>query len=67
MLLEGSNWEKNLVQFDLAASRPGFSLSLLFRETTSGNLNFKSDICCTVNVAMLISKFFLSLFFFFLI
>ncbi|CAM8987814.1 unnamed protein product [Rhodiola kirilowii] len=34
--------ENNLLEFDLAASRLGFSSSLLFRQTTCSNFNFTS-------------------------
>lgn len=34
--------ENNLLQFDLASSRLGFSSSLLFRQTTCANFNFTS-------------------------
>ncbi|GMI93827.1 secreted aspartic protease 2 [Hibiscus trionum] len=36
----GHQMEDNLVQIDLAASRLGFSSSLLFRQTTCSNFNF---------------------------
>ncbi|KAM1296665.1 hypothetical protein ACFX2I_023477 [Malus domestica] len=35
--------EGNLVQIDLAASKLGFSSSLLFRQTTCANFNFTSN------------------------
>ncbi|KAJ7980113.1 basic 7S globulin-like [Quillaja saponaria] len=35
--------EDNLLQFDLATSRLGFSSSLLFRQTTCANFNFTSN------------------------
>ncbi|GAA0142428.1 protease [Lithospermum erythrorhizon] len=36
--------EDNLLQFDVGGSRLGFSSSLLFRQTTCANFNFKSII-----------------------
>ncbi|KAK9030760.1 hypothetical protein V6N11_032172 [Hibiscus sabdariffa] len=40
IVIGGHQMEDNLVQFDLAASRLGFSSSLLFRQTTCSNFNF---------------------------
>ncbi|GMI78087.1 secreted aspartic protease 2 [Hibiscus trionum] len=42
IVIGGHQLEDNLVQFDLAASRVGFSSSLLFRQTTCANFNFTS-------------------------
>ncbi|KAI8566210.1 hypothetical protein RHMOL_Rhmol02G0022300 [Rhododendron molle] len=40
IVIGGYQLEDNLLQFDLGASRLGFSSSLLFRETTCANFNF---------------------------
>ncbi|WOK96108.1 hypothetical protein Cni_G04815 [Canna indica] len=40
VVIGGHQVEDNLLQFDLAASRLGFSSSLLFRQTTCANFNF---------------------------
>ncbi|KAF9619896.1 hypothetical protein IFM89_009678 [Coptis chinensis] len=40
----GYQLENNLLQFDLATSRLGFSSSLLFRQTTCSNFNFTSNV-----------------------
>ncbi|KAK8992857.1 hypothetical protein V6N11_048925 [Hibiscus sabdariffa] len=42
IVIGGHQLEDNLLQFDLAASRLGFSSSLLFRQTTCANFNFTS-------------------------
>ncbi|CAL1396915.1 unnamed protein product [Linum trigynum] len=42
IVIGGHQVEDNLLQFDLAASRLGFSSSLLFRQTTCANFNFTS-------------------------
>ncbi|GMN67427.1 hypothetical protein TIFTF001_036488 [Ficus carica] len=42
IVIGGHQIEDNLLQFDLAASRLGFSSSLLFRQTTCANFNFTS-------------------------
>ncbi|GMI78081.1 secreted aspartic protease 2 [Hibiscus trionum] len=42
IVIGGHQLEDNLVQFDLAASRVGFSSSLLFQRTTCANFNFTS-------------------------
>lgn len=42
IVIGGHQIEDNLLQFDLASSRLGFSSSLLFRQTTCGNFNFTS-------------------------
>ncbi|POO02262.1 Aspartic peptidase [Trema orientale] len=42
IVIGGHQIEDNLLQFDLAASRLGFSSSLLFRQTTCSNFNFTS-------------------------
>ncbi|CAI0466328.1 unnamed protein product [Linum tenue] len=42
IVIGGHQLEDNLLQFDLAASRVGFSLSLLSRQTTCANFNFTS-------------------------
>ncbi|XP_031374155.1 probable aspartic proteinase GIP2 [Punica granatum] len=42
VLIEGYQLENNLIQFDLARSRVGFSNTLLGRQTTCGNFNFTS-------------------------
>ncbi|KAH7858313.1 hypothetical protein Vadar_022231 [Vaccinium darrowii] len=43
IVIGGYQIEDNLLQFDLGASRLGFSSSLLFRETTCSNFNFTSN------------------------
>lgn len=43
IVLGGYQLEDNLLEFDLAASRLGFSSSLLFRQTTCANFNFTSS------------------------
>ncbi|PIA56312.1 hypothetical protein AQUCO_00700562v1 [Aquilegia coerulea] len=43
IVLGGHQLEDNLIQFDLAASRLGFSSSLLGRQTTCSNFNFTSN------------------------
>ncbi|KAL3749188.1 hypothetical protein ACJRO7_010304 [Eucalyptus globulus] len=40
IVIGGHQLEDNLLQFDLATSRLGFSSSLLFRQTTCSNFNF---------------------------
>lgn len=42
IVIGGHQIEDNLLQFDLATSRLGFSSSLLFRQTTCANFNFTS-------------------------
>ncbi|KAL4642586.1 hypothetical protein ACB092_02G030200 [Castanea dentata] len=42
VVIGGYQLEDNLLQFDLANSRLGFSSSLLFRQTTCANFNFTS-------------------------
>ncbi|XP_065859314.1 probable aspartic proteinase GIP2 [Euphorbia lathyris] len=42
IVIGGYQLENNLLQFDLAASKLGFSSSLLFRQTTCANFNFTS-------------------------
>ncbi|ONI28626.1 hypothetical protein PRUPE_1G152100 [Prunus persica] len=42
IVIGGHQLEDNLLQFDLAASRLGFSSSLFFRRTTCANFNFTS-------------------------
>uniref|UniRef100_A0A2N9HNR3 Peptidase A1 domain-containing protein n=1 Tax=Fagus sylvatica TaxID=28930 RepID=A0A2N9HNR3_FAGSY len=42
IVIGGHQLEDNLLQFDLATSRLGFSSSLLFRQTTCANFNFTS-------------------------
>ncbi|KAJ6747287.1 ASPARTYL PROTEASE FAMILY PROTEIN putative-RELATED [Salix koriyanagi] len=42
IVIGGHQLEDNLLQFDLAASRLGFSSSLLFTQTTCANFNFTS-------------------------
>lgn len=42
IVIGGHQLENNLLQFDLAASRLGFSSSLLYRQTTCSNFNFTS-------------------------
>ncbi|XP_051120592.1 probable aspartic proteinase GIP2 [Andrographis paniculata] len=37
-------FENNLLQFDLAASRLGFTSTLFFRQTTCANFNFTSNV-----------------------
>ncbi|CAI0559776.1 unnamed protein product [Linum tenue] len=44
IVIGGHQVEDNLLQFDLAASRLGFSSSLLFRQTTCANFNFTSNV-----------------------
>ncbi|KAJ0093336.1 hypothetical protein Patl1_25442 [Pistacia atlantica] len=43
IVIGGHQLEDNLLQFDLATSKLGFSSSLLFRRTTCGNFNFTSN------------------------
>ncbi|KAK3019839.1 hypothetical protein RJ639_004084 [Escallonia herrerae] len=43
IVIGGHKIEDNLLQFDLATSRLGFSSSLLFRQTTCANFNFTSN------------------------
>lgn len=43
IVIGGHQIEDNFLQFDLAASRLGFSSSLLFRQTTCGNFNFTTS------------------------
>ncbi|KAF8394448.1 hypothetical protein HHK36_020656 [Tetracentron sinense] len=43
IVIGGYQLEDNLLQFDLASSRLGFSSSLLFRQTTCSNFNFTSN------------------------
>ncbi|KAK3031176.1 hypothetical protein RJ639_035333 [Escallonia herrerae] len=43
IVIGGHQIEDNLLQFDLAASRLGFSSSLLFKQTNCGNFNFKPN------------------------
>ncbi|KAF6145277.1 hypothetical protein GIB67_041472 [Kingdonia uniflora] len=43
IVIGGYQLENNLLQFDLASSRLGFSSSLLFRQTTCSNFNFTSN------------------------
>ncbi|KAK6940841.1 Xylanase inhibitor, C-terminal [Dillenia turbinata] len=43
VVIGGYQLEDNLLQFDLATSRLGFSSSLLFRQTTCANFNFTSN------------------------
>ncbi|XP_042475837.1 probable aspartic proteinase GIP2 [Macadamia integrifolia] len=43
IVIGGYQLEDNLLQFDLANSRLGFSSSLLFRQTTCANFNFTSS------------------------
>ncbi|XVE81520.1 hypothetical protein DITRI_Ditri15bG0071100 [Diplodiscus trichospermus] len=43
IIIGGHQIEDNLLQFDLATSRLGFSSSLLFRQTTCSNFNFTSN------------------------
>jgi hypothetical protein len=42
IVIGGHQLEDNLVQFDLATSRVGFSSTLLGRQTTCSNFNFTS-------------------------
>ncbi|XP_027120191.1 probable aspartic proteinase GIP2 [Coffea arabica] len=42
IVIGGYQIEENLLQFDIANSRLGFSSSLLFRQTTCANFNFTS-------------------------
>ncbi|KAJ4837635.1 GLC7-interacting protein 2, partial [Turnera subulata] len=44
IVIGGHQLEDNLIQIDLAASRLGFSSTLLFRRTNCGNFNFTSSI-----------------------
>jgi len=44
IVIGGHQIEDNLLQFDLAKSRLGFSSSLLFRQTTCANFSFTSNI-----------------------
>ncbi|XP_038706902.1 probable aspartic proteinase GIP2 [Tripterygium wilfordii] len=44
IVIGGHQIEDNLLQFDLASSRLGFSSSLLFRQTTCANFNFTSKL-----------------------
>ncbi|KAF9618370.1 hypothetical protein IFM89_001005 [Coptis chinensis] len=44
IVIGGYQLEDNLLQFDLATSRLGFSSSLLFRQTTCSNFNFTSSV-----------------------
>jgi hypothetical protein len=43
IVIGGYQLENNLLQFDIATSRLGFSSSLLFRQTTCANFNFTSN------------------------
>ncbi|OVA05510.1 Peptidase A1 [Macleaya cordata] len=43
IVIGGYQLEDNLLQFDIARSRLGFSLSLLFRQTTCSNFNFTTN------------------------
>ncbi|KAL3626099.1 GLC7-interacting protein 2 [Castilleja foliolosa] len=43
IVIGGYQLEDNLLQFDLAASRLGFSATLLGRQTTCANFNFTSN------------------------
>lgn len=43
IVIGGHQLEDNLLQFDIATSRLGFSSSLLFRRTTCANFNFTSS------------------------
>ncbi|KAG9457977.1 hypothetical protein H6P81_002485 [Aristolochia fimbriata] len=43
IVIGGYQLEDNLLQFDLASSRLGFSSSLRFRQTTCANFNFTSN------------------------
>ncbi|KAJ4834377.1 GLC7-interacting protein 2 [Turnera subulata] len=43
IVIGGYQLEDNLLQFDLATSRLGFSSSLLFRQTNCANFNFTSN------------------------
>ncbi|OMO74294.1 Peptidase A1 [Corchorus olitorius] len=43
IVIGGHQIEDNLLQIDLAASKIGFSSSLLFRQTTCANFNFTSN------------------------
>ncbi|GMN75271.1 hypothetical protein TIFTF001_056585 [Ficus carica] len=42
IVIGGHQIEDNLLQFDLAASRLGFSSSLLLKQTSCSNFNFTS-------------------------
>ncbi|XP_058077760.1 probable aspartic proteinase GIP2 [Magnolia sinica] len=44
IVIGGYQLEDNLLQFDLATSRLGFTSSLLFRQTTCANFNFTSNV-----------------------
>lgn len=44
IVIGGRQLEDNLLQFDLATSRLGFSSSLLSRQTTCSNFNFTSNL-----------------------
>ncbi|XP_038707272.1 probable aspartic proteinase GIP2 [Tripterygium wilfordii] len=44
IVIGGHQIEDNLLQFDIATSRLGFSSSLLFRRTTCANFNFTSKL-----------------------
>ncbi|KAK6120089.1 hypothetical protein DH2020_046219 [Rehmannia glutinosa] len=44
IVIGGYQFEDNLLQFDLAASRLGFSSTLLGRQTTCANFNFTSNV-----------------------
>ena len=43
IVIGGKQLEDNLLQFDIATSKLGFSSSLLFRRTTCANFNFTSN------------------------
>ncbi|KAH7522369.1 hypothetical protein FEM48_Zijuj07G0131100 [Ziziphus jujuba var. spinosa] len=43
IVIGGHQLEDNLLQFDIATNRLGFSSSLLFRQTTCSNFNFTSN------------------------
>ena len=44
IVIGGYQIEDNLLQFDLASSRLGFSSSLLFQQTTCANFNFTTNV-----------------------
>ncbi|KAI5650742.1 hypothetical protein M9H77_36747 [Catharanthus roseus] len=44
IVIGGHQIEDNYLEFDLAASRLGFTSSLLFRQTNCGNFNFTSNV-----------------------
>ncbi|KAK7846571.1 basic 7s globulin [Quercus suber] len=44
IVIGGYQIEDNLLQFDLATSRLGFSSSLLFQQTTCANFNFTANV-----------------------